>query len=104
MGGSFPSLPRQPRRVLQKAQWFHFYDLDGQQRSLDLDPARWRYYLPGARGGASVRTTEDRDHRADGSRYSVEALNLDAETSAAVFERTGAVRRLDVFFDFEGGG
>jgi len=23
---------------LQKAQWFHFYDLDGQQRSLDLDP------------------------------------------------------------------
>jgi len=48
---------------LQKAQWFHFYDLDGQQRSLDLDPGTLAfYYLPGARGGASVRTTEDRDH------------------------------------------
>jgi len=48
MGGSVSSLPRQPRRFLQKAQWFHFYDLDGQQRSLDLDPARWRLLLPGA--------------------------------------------------------
>jgi len=35
---------------------------------------------------------------ADGSRRTVEGLELDNETSAAVFERTGAVRRLDVFF------
>ncbi|HEY1205832.1 MAG: hypothetical protein ABSH46_12590 [Bryobacteraceae bacterium] len=36
--------------------------------------------------------------RADGARSTVEGLDLDAETSAAVFERTEAVRRLDVFF------
>jgi hypothetical protein len=35
---------------------------------------------------------------ADGSRRTVDGLDLDNETSAAVFERTGAVRRLDVFF------
>jgi hypothetical protein len=35
---------------------------------------------------------------ADGSRRTVEGLDLDNETSAAVFERTGVVRRLDVFF------
>jgi hypothetical protein len=33
----------------------------------------------------------------------VEGLDLDAATSAAIFERSGAVRRLDVFFDFESG-
>jgi hypothetical protein len=38
---------------------------------------------------------------AGGSRSTVDALDLDAETSAAVFERTGTVRRLDVFFGFE---
>ena len=41
--------------------------------------------------------------RGDGSRDTVEGLDLDAGTSAAIFERTGAVRRLDVFFGFEGG-
>jgi hypothetical protein len=35
---------------------------------------------------------------ADGSRRTVDGLDLDNDTSAAVFERTGAVRRLDVFF------
>jgi hypothetical protein len=40
---------------------------------------------------------------ADGSSRTVEGLNLDAATSAAIFERTAAVRRLDVFFGFEGG-
>jgi hypothetical protein len=40
---------------------------------------------------------------ADGSHRTVDALDLDAQTSAAVFERTEAVRRLDVFFGFDGG-
>ena len=35
---------------------------------------------------------------ADGSRRTVDGLNLDAATSASIFERTQAVRRLDVFF------
>jgi hypothetical protein len=33
----------------------------------------------------------------------VEGLELDAGISAAIFERSGAVQRLDVFFGFEGG-
>jgi hypothetical protein len=37
--------------------------------------------------------------RAGGSRQTVDGLDLDAKTSAAIFERSGAVRRLDVFFD-----
>jgi len=40
---------------------------------------------------------------ADGPCRTVEGLNLDAETSAAVLERTGSVRRLEVFFGFDSG-
>jgi hypothetical protein len=39
--------------------------------------------------------------RHDGSRHTIDALCLDEQTSAAIFERTGAVRRLDVFYGFE---
>jgi hypothetical protein len=38
--------------------------------------------------------------RANSSCSTVHALELDAATSAAIFERTGAIRRIDVFFDF----
>jgi len=38
---------------------------------------------------------------AEGSRRTREGLSLDTETSAAVFERTGLVWRLDVFFGTE---
>ena len=34
----------------------------------------------------------------DGSSQKVDGLALDAETSAAIFERTGRIRRVDVFF------
>jgi hypothetical protein len=40
--------------------------------------------------------------RAGGARETVEGLDLDAATSAAIFERSGQVERLDVFFGFEG--
>jgi hypothetical protein len=89
---------------LADARSFKFYDLDGQQRSLDLDPGTLAFttcQVPVVVHQSGPRRIEIT--RAEGSGYSVEALALDAETSAAVFERTGAVRRLDVFFDFEGG-
>jgi hypothetical protein len=41
--------------------------------------------------------------RADGYRSTVKGLDLDAATSAEVFERTGAVGQLDVFFGFDSG-
>ena len=40
---------------------------------------------------------------ADGSSREVEGLSLDAETSAAIFGRTGVVKRLEVFFGLDGG-
>ena len=89
---------------LADARSFKFYDLDGQQRSLDLDPGTLAFttcQVPVVAHHSGPQRIEIT--RTDGSRYWVEALSLDAETSAAVFERTGAVRRLDVFFDFEGG-
>jgi hypothetical protein len=89
---------------LADARSFKFYDLDGQQRSLDLDAGTLAFttcQVPVVAHHSGPQRIEIT--RADGSRYWVEALSLDAETSAAIFERTGAVRRLDVFFDFEGG-
>jgi hypothetical protein len=89
---------------LADARSFKFYDLDGQQRSLNLDPGTLAFttcqvpVVAHQSGPQRIVIT-----RRDGSRFSVEALALDAETSADVFERTGAVCRLDVFFDFEGG-
>lgn len=90
---------------LKKATPFRFYDLDGQLRRIDLDSGTMAFttcQVPVVAHGSGPRRIEIT--RADGSRQLVEALSLDAATSAAVFERTGAVRRLDVFFDFEGQG
>ncbi len=89
---------------LTEARPFQFYDLDGQERSLNLDPGTLVFttcqvpVVVHRSGPQRIEITRD-----DNSRHTVEALDLDAETSASVFERTGAVRRLDVFFDFEGG-
>jgi hypothetical protein len=89
---------------LQEERRFHFYDVDGHERSFDLDPDTMAFitcHVPVVfhrLGPQRIEIT-----RADSSRHTVEALDLDAAISAAVFERTGAVRRLDVFFDYEGG-
>jgi hypothetical protein len=89
---------------LTDARSFQFYDLDGQRRSLDLDPGTLAFttcqvpVVAHQSGPQRIEIT-----RVDGSIISAETLALDAETSAAVFERTGAVCRLDVFFDFECG-
>jgi len=83
---------------------FHFYDLDGEERSLDLDPGTMAFttcqtpVVAHRSGPQRIEIT-----RADGSRNIVEGLELDAGISAAIFERSGAVQRLDVFFGFEGG-
>jgi len=42
--------------------------------------------------------------RADGLRQHIEALELDGQISAEIFERSGAIRRLDVYFGIPGGG
>jgi hypothetical protein len=83
---------------------FHFYDLDGEECSLDLDPGTMAFttcqtpVVAHRSGPQRIEIT-----RAGGSRNIVEGLELDAGISAAIFERSGAVQRLDVFFGFEGG-
>ncbi|MGB7762258.1 MAG: hypothetical protein WBL61_20660 [Bryobacteraceae bacterium] len=87
---------------LSQARTFHFYDLDGEDRSLDLEPGTMAFtncqtpVVAHQSGPGRIEIT-----RADGSRETVAGLDLDAGTSATIFERTGAVRRLDVFFGFE---
>ncbi len=81
---------------------FDFYDIDGRQRTLDLDPGTMAFttcQVPVIAHRSGPQKIEITRH--DGSRHAIEALCLDEQTSAAIFERTGAVRRLDVFYGFE---
>jgi len=79
---------------------FSFYDVEGQARTIDLKPGTLAFtvcqvpVVAHSAGPARIEVT-----RADGSTETT--LVLDAATSAAIFERTGAVRRLDVFFATE---
>ena len=89
---------------LTEARLFSFYDVDGQQRSLKLDPGTMVFttcqvpVVAHQSGPQKIEIT-----CANGSHSTVEELDLDAEASIAIFERTGAIRRLDVFFDFDRG-
>jgi len=97
-----PHLVDQDEFLLQ-ARTFHFYDLDGKQRDLDLEPGTMAFttcQTPVVAHRAGPRRIEIT--RADGSLHTVEGLDLDAVTSAAVFERTGTVSRLDAFFGLGG--
>jgi hypothetical protein len=82
---------------------FHYYDLDGHERSLELVPGTMAFttcqtpVVAHRPGPQRIEIT-----RAGGGRDTVEGLDLDAGTSAAIFERSGRVERLDVFFGFEG--
>ena len=90
---------------LADSRTFRFYDLEGQERAIELEPGTLAFttcQTPVVAHQSGPRRIEVT--RADGSRQTVEGLDLDAQTSSAVFERTGAVRRLDVFFAEPHGG
>ena len=80
---------------------FRYYDFEGQQRSIELEKDTLAFttcqvpVVAHCSGQARLEVT-----RADGSRQILDGLDLDAETSSAIFNRTGEVRRLDVFFGF----
>jgi len=84
---------------LEEPRTFRFYGVDLQERSLELGPGTLAFtfcqtpVVAHRSGPARVEVS-----RADGFHHTEEGLELDAATSSAVFERTGAVRRLDVFF------
>jgi hypothetical protein len=86
---------------LTESRLFHFYDLNGQQCSLKLDSGSMAFttcQIPVVAHQSGPRRIDIT--RANSSCSTVHALELDAATSAAIFERTGAIRRIDVFFDF----
>jgi hypothetical protein len=83
---------------LTKKTLFHFYDVDGREQSLDLEPGTLAFtvcqvpIVLRAAGAAQIEIAAG-----DGSRRRSEGLSLDAETSSSIFRRTGAVRQLDVY-------
>jgi hypothetical protein len=90
------------REFLVEARTFHFYDLDGHECSLHLDPGTLAFttcqvpVVAHQAGPPRIEIT-----RADGSHCTVKTLSLDSTISAAIFQQTGDVRRLDVFFGFD---
>jgi hypothetical protein len=86
---------------LAEARRFRFFDVDGEVCSLDLEPGTLAFttcqvpVVAHRQGPARIEITAR-----DGTRRSAAGLSLDAETSRDVFERTGRVRRLDVFWEF----
>jgi hypothetical protein len=90
---------------LTETRQFQFFDVDGRQQSLDLEPGAMAFttcQIPVVAHRSGPRRIEIT--RAGGSRFTVDALGLDSATSAAIFERAGVVDRLDVFFGFDGEG
>jgi len=87
---------------LRQSATFRFFDLEGKAQSLDLKAGTLAFTL------CQVPVVAHRSGSArivvlalDGSPKVTEGLVLDAETSAAIFERTGGVRRLEVFLGQE---
>jgi hypothetical protein len=78
---------------------FRFYDVDGEAQTIDLEKDALAFtvcqvpVVAHGSGPARVEVT-----RADSISQLTDGLTLDAATSAAIFERTGTVWRLDVFF------
>ena len=89
-----------PMEFLQEAVSFAFVDVGGEAGSLELEEGTFAFtfcqvpvvaHRTGTRG---IRIT-----RRDGSITALDSLTLDFATSSAIFNRTGEVRRLDVFLD-----
>jgi hypothetical protein len=83
---------------LKEARVFRLFDVDGEERSVDLESDTLAFTFC----QVPVVVHRSRPPRievtsADGGRRTVDGLTLDAETSAAIFERRGTVRRLDVY-------
>jgi hypothetical protein len=85
---------------LDAPRTFRYYDVEGQARTVPTAADSLAFTLCQVpvivhrAGPARIELS-----MADGAAVTVPGLVLDAATSAALFERTGAVRRLDAYFD-----
>jgi hypothetical protein len=84
---------------LAEPKTFHYFDVDGARRNLDLerDTVAFTYcqvpVVAHRSGPQHIRVTF-----ADGTSRQVDGLKLSATASAAVFDRLGTIQRLDVFY------
>ncbi len=88
--------------LLDSSRRFMFYDVHGDPQHIDLAAGSLAFTLcqvPVVMHGGSERRLEITVE--DGSNRVVPGLTLDPSTSACIFDRSGAVRRLDVFLGLE---
>jgi hypothetical protein len=84
---------------LAESKTFHYCDLKGNPRTLNLEPGTVAFtycqvpVVAHRSGPQRIRAT-----LADGRSQVVDGLKLDAATSAAVFDRLETIQRLDVFY------
>ena len=86
---------------LSEERTFRFLDVDGEECSLRLEPGTLAYttcQVPVVAHRAGPPRVEVTPR--EGFRREISGLALDPSTSAAVFGRTGDVRRIDVFWGF----
>jgi hypothetical protein len=94
-------LPR--GELLREPRAFSYRDAEGQERTLELTPGTLAFtvcqvpVVVHAEGPARIELTS-----ADGGAETRQGLQLDAETSGSIFERSGVVVRLDVFYALDG--
>ncbi|MBO3799776.1 MAG: hypothetical protein FGF52_01805 [Candidatus Brockarchaeota archaeon] len=91
-----------PSEFLKSPRRFLYYDVEGQQQIIELDKDMLVFTV------CQVPVIIHRfDHarievtNSDGSRRIIDSLDLDAEMSSAIFNRTGAINSLDVFLGME---
>ena len=94
----------QPGELLSRRTTFRYLDLDGREGEIDLGPGSLAFTIcqvpvVAHRAGPTSVVVSASDGSAPRSQ---DGLALDAATSAAIFQRTGAIRRLDVFFALDG--
>lgn len=91
-----------PSEFLKNPRRFLYYDVEGRQQSIELDKDTLVFTICQVPvivhrfGYARIEITNS-----DGSRRIINGLDLDAETSSAIFNRTGAIHSLDVFLGME---
>jgi hypothetical protein len=85
---------------LDGSRTFHYWDVKGTPRTLTLHRGTVAFtycqlpVIAHRSGPRHIRVT-----LADGTSQLVDQLKLDAPTSAAIFDRSGTIERLDVFYD-----
>ncbi|MEM2050161.1 MAG: hypothetical protein QXZ11_03450 [Thermoproteota archaeon] len=90
-----------PSEFLTSRKVFQYFDTEGREQSIILEKDTLAFTIcqvpvvAHRSGPARIQVT-----RKDGSSRFIDGLNLDPETSEAIFNRTGEVLRLDVFLGF----